>query len=298
MAEDLQGRFGIPEVVTFNQGEGGLSRVQITSAAAEAEIYLHGAHVTRWRPAGGKQVLFMSKSSMFQPAKPIRGGVPLIFPWFGPRQGHPESSAHGFARVHEWDVTEVKKQSDGAIQLTLAFSSSDATRPLWPGEFTLRYIVSVGKTLELTLEVKNTGEAAMQFEEALHTYFSVADVRQASVTGLGGVTYIDKVDQFARKKQDDQPIKITSETDRVYLNTQSACTITDSMLGRRITIEKEGSNATVVWNPWIAKAKAMPDFGDDEWTEMICVETCNCADNSVTVDPGAVHRMKAAIRIA
>jgi len=298
MASDLQERFGIPEVVTFNQGEGGLSRVQITSAAAEAEIYLHGAHVTRWRPAGAKPVLFMSKSSMFEKAKPIRGGVPLIFPWFGPRQGHPESPAHGFARLREWNVADVKKQADGAIQLSLTLGSDEATLAAGIGDFELRYLVTIGKTLEMALEVRNKDNSPLKFEEALHTYFTVADVRQVSVTGLSGATFIDKVDQFSRRKQDEQPIRITSETDRVYLNTQSSCTIVDPMLNRRITVEKEGSNATVVWNPWIAKAKAMPDFGDDEWTEMICVETCNCADNSVTLDPGAVHRMKAAIRIA
>src|SRR5579862_7041950 len=107
---DLQNRFGIPEVVTFDQGEGGLDRVLITSALAEGEIYLHGAHVTHWRPAGAKPVLFMSADSLFQKDKPIRGGVPIIFPWFGPRQGHPESPAHGFARTHPWTVAEVTQR--------------------------------------------------------------------------------------------------------------------------------------------------------------------------------------------
>jgi len=298
MATDLQSRFGIPEVVTFDQGEGGLDRVLITSSLADAEIYLNGAHVTHFRPAGAMPVLFMSAASLFQSGKAIRGGVPIIFPWFGPREGHPESPAHGFARTHAWDVAEVTKQPDGTVLLVFTFDSTDATRAIWPNDFSLRFSVSLGKTLVMTLEVQNTGKSPMKFEEALHTYLTVADVRQVSVAGLAHTTYIDKVDKFARKVQDDQSIKITGETDRVYLDTDSACTVTDPMLSRKLIVEKEGSDATVVWNPWIAKAKAMADFGDEEWPGMICVETCNCADHAITLAAGGMHRMKAVIRIA
>jgi len=61
-------------------------------------------------------------------------------------------------------------------------------------------------------------------------------------------------------------------------------------------VEKTGSNATVVWNPWIAKAKAMPDFGDDEWPSMLCIETCNVRENAVTIAPGQSHTMGAIIQ--
>ena len=64
-------------------------------------------------------------------------------------------------------------------------------------------------------------------------------------------------------------------------------TLTDPGFGRRIRVAKTGSLASVVWNPWIAKSRAMPDFGDDEWPGMICIETVNAADNAVTLPPGA-----------
>jgi D-hexose-6-phosphate mutarotase len=63
-----------------------------------------------------------------------------------------------------------------------------------------------------------------------------------------------------------------------------------------LVVEKAGSNATVVWNPWIAKAKAMPDFGDDEWPGMLCIETCNVQQYAITLAPGESHTMIATIR--
>jgi glucose-6-phosphate 1-epimerase len=53
----------------------------------------------------------------------------------------------------------------------------------------------------------------------------------------------------------------------------------------------------VVWNPWIAKAKAMADFGDDEWPRMLCIETANAAQCAVRLAPRSTHRMMARIRI-
>ena len=81
------------------------------------------------------------------------------------------------------------------------------------------------------------------------------------------------------------------------MNTQGACTIHDPGARRRIVVRKSGSNATVVWNPWVDKARAMPDFGDDEWPEMVCVETGNVNVHAVTLAPGARRTMTATIDV-
>jgi D-hexose-6-phosphate mutarotase len=72
-------------------------------------------------------------------------------------------------------------------------------------------------------------------------------------------------------------------------------TVRDPLLGRQLVIAKDGSQATVVWNPWIAKAKAMADFGDDEWPGMVCVETVNALDHTLTIPAGGSHHMVARI---
>jgi D-hexose-6-phosphate mutarotase len=292
--QQLNGSFSVPGRVSFESGEGALTRVALKTPRAEAHVYLHGAHVTHFAKTGERPILFMSKQSLFQRDKAIRGGVPICFPWFGPRAGHPESPMHGFARVAEWNVESASGQGDQTT-LVLSLKSSPETLKLWPHDFSARYTITVGDTLTLELEVANTGQSTFSFEEALHTYFTVQNVKDIGIEGLAGVDYIDKTDALAVKTQGNKPMKIAEETDRVYLGTKSACTVRDPGGRRRIVNAKENSDTTVVWNPWIAKAKAMADFGDDEWLNMVCIETCNVNVHAVNLAAGASHTMKAIV---
>jgi glucose-6-phosphate 1-epimerase len=294
---DLQRRFGIPGRVQIDEGPGSLPRLTVSSDLAAAELYLHGAHLTKFQPRGSRPVLFMSEESLFDPAKPIRGGVPVIFPWFGPRAGSPESPAHGFARIRPWSLESCETQPDGAIRIVLGLTGDEPSARLWPNPFTLRMGFTIGRSLSLDLEVRGAG-APLTFEEAFHTYFVVGDVRQVTVEGLENTEYLDKVDSFRRKTQSADPIRITGETDRVYLNTRSTCVLRDPVLQRTITVEKENSASTVVWNPWINKAKAMPDFGDDEWPGMICIETANVGDSAVRLEGSGTHQLQARILVS
>lgn len=290
-------RFVIPGRVDFDAGGGELARAILKTDASEAHVYLHGGHVTHFAKKGEPPVLFMSGQSLFQRDKAIRGGIPVIFPWFGPRQPDPvgKSPMHGFARLSEWTVDSTRHEG-GATTLVLTLGQSEATRALWPRDFLLRYSVMLsGDKLSLELTVENRDAEGFPFEEALHTYFAVSDVRHATVEGLAHTTYLDKTDNAVEKSQDASPTAITGETDRVYLATQGTCTINDPGHRRRVVVEKAHSDATVVWNPWIVKAKAMPDFGDDEWPGMLCVETCNVGPHAVTLAPGASHTMKVVI---
>lgn len=290
-------RLNLPaDVARIEPGAGGLSRIVITGPAADAHIYLHGAHVTHFQPKGSEPVLFMSGKSLFAPGKAIRGGVPVIFPWFGPRAGDPSAPAHGFARTAEWELLDATKDANDVVA-RLRLRSSDATRKWLPNDFELIYSVRVGASLELSLEVRNTSSAAFTFEEALHTYLAVGDVRTVEIEGLGGKTFIDKTAAQQRKTQQGA-IRIESETDRVYLDTPDTVTAFDPAMGRRLSVAKTGSRTTVVWNPWIDKARAMADFGDDEWPRMLCIETANAADNAVTLAAGQSHRMTTAINCA
>jgi glucose-6-phosphate 1-epimerase len=287
--------YSIPGVITLETGNGGLPRLAITTERAEAHIYLHGAHVTHYQPRRTPQpVLWMSAKSLFEPGKAIRGGVPLIFPWFGPHATDKSLPAHGFARTQPW-LPVTTSHDNGRASVTLELRPNDDTRKLWPHEFEARYTVTVAPdALDLALEIRNLSAAPFTFEEAFHTYLTVGDVRRTELTGLGGRTFLDKMDAAARKTQSG-PIRFTGETDRVYVDTPDAVTVNDPVLGRTITVAKDASLATVIWNPWIEKAKRMADFGDDEWPAMVCVETANCADHVVTLASGESHVMRAKI---
>jgi glucose-6-phosphate 1-epimerase len=296
-AEALRHR-EIPGLARIENSPGGLVRLVLTPPAATLHVYLQGAHVTHFQPAGEAPLLFLSKGSAFQPGKAIRGGVPVIFPWFGARQGHPESAAHGFARTLPWEIETLESAADGEINLSLVLAASDETRREWPHDFLLRHRMTCGRELRMTLEVENRGNAAFDFEEALHTYLAAADARQTRILGLAGSDYLDKVDGFRRKVQEEAPIRFTGETDRVYLHTAGTCTLEDPAGGRSLQVAKEGSATTVVWNPWIEKAAAMADFGDDEWPLMACIETANAAEDAVTLAPGARHAMTAVVSVS
>jgi glucose-6-phosphate 1-epimerase len=279
----------LPAGMKLEKDSHGLDRLIIQTDKADAVIYRHGAHLAEWTPKGHKPVLWMSAKSNFAHDKPIRGGVPICFPWFGPNAADPKLPMHGFARTSPWQVTHASV-SGGEAVVRLQLDTDLHTRALWPHDFSAVIEFRIGASLSMSLKVTNHGKTPFTFEEALHTYFTVGDVKQVKVTGLSGVTYIDKTDNFARKTQNGD-ITITAETDRVYLGTAGTVVLDDPSLKRKITVAKEGSN------PWIAKAKAMADFGDEEWPGMICIETVNAADHTVSLSPGASHTMTAKISV-
>jgi glucose-6-phosphate 1-epimerase len=278
-------------------GRGGLKRLLVTSSQASAEIYLHGAHLTHFQPRGGRPVLFTSGKSWFEPGKPIRGGIPICFPWFTTGADGKRMPSHGFARLAEWELASAEQGSDGTIELVLRLSSNEKTRQYWEADFEIEYRLQIGVSLHAQLCVRNKSRHSISIEEALHTYLAVSDVRHVTVEGLANTTYLDTVGAPRKRSQDDVPITIAGETDRVYLDTQSTCFVDDPGRQRRLIVEKTGSKATVLWNPWIAKAKAMPDFGDDEWPRMLCIETCNVREYAVALEPDQTHAMETKIRV-
>lgn len=265
--------FEIPGHLALAEGNGGLPKLLVTTPFSTAEIYRHGAHVTAFTKGGEPPLLFMSAAGNFARDKAIRGGVPIIFPWFGPREGVP---AHGFARTVEWDLKQTQLLPDGSVQVRFGLPAVKS--------YDVEYIVTVGATLTLELVVGNTGDKETSFEACLHTYFHIGSIDTVSITGLKGTEYLDKVKNTLALEEEDS-IRITAETDRVYFDTTATTEIIDPTLGRTIRVEKSGSRSTVVWNPWIAKSKAMDDFGDDEYPGMLCVESGNVGRNKITLPP-------------
>ena len=288
-------RLGAPELpasVRIGVGQGGLPVVRVTGRAGAAEVYLQGAHVTSWSPAGASSVLWISEFSEFAPGRPLRGGVPICFPWFGPHETDATAPPHGFARLSEWRLVQASEQADDVV---LVFRLTDSeVRSAWPYRFEALYTVTVGAQLGLALQVRNLDDVSVTFAEAFHTYLSVADVHAVEVSGFEDLAFIDRLGVPQARKAEGHPVTLAGETDRIYLGTNAAAHISDRS-GRRLSISTEGSQSRVVWNPWSAKAAAMPDFGADEWTGMVCVETANVLSDAITLAPGETHTMSAVI---
>lgn len=288
-------QLGIPGIAEILVGNGGLSKVSVTSAGAIGEIYMHGAHVTSWKPAGREEVFFVSSRSSWEDGRAIRGGVPISFPWFATKVDDPAAPAHGFVRTKAWQLESIS-QEGSAVTVSMSTASDEDTKRWSPAEFRLFYRVSFGSELRLELDVANTGETPLRFEEALHAYYRMGNIVETRVQGLNAVRYLDKTDSN-REKTQQGAVAVISETDRVYLDTSEAIEMDDPVLKRRIQLSKENSRTTVVWNPWREKARSMSDLGADEWMRMICVETSNVSDYSVVLAPGQQHNMKSFVRV-
>ncbi len=279
----------IPGRVALSTGPGGLNRIKATSNASTAEVCLHGAHVTGFQKNGEPPLLFMSAKSKFGPGLPIRGGVPVCFPWFGNRDGEP---SHGFARLTEWELVKTAVDADGAVTLRLAL-------PLLPGQeawqgLRTELIVTVAETLTLELVASNDScGKTLEVENCLHTYFNIGDIDRISLTGLQGAAF----DDFAlgaggaRRQGDAAPLRITQETNRVYPDNTDTVEIRDEILGRTVRVEKFQSRSTVVWNPWTTQ-KMPDDFDPAEHRKMVCVESGNVKQDRLSLAPGTTASLK------
>lgn len=289
---ELNQRFAISNHVQFKEIAEGMIIAEVANQHALSNIALQGAHVATFQPRGEEPVIWLSPKAKFAPGKSIRGGAPICWPWFGPHKTESKFPGHGYARTVPWDVLETKALPDGSTFLRFGLVESEATRAQWPNASTVQLEVTVGKALKVELVTANTGKQAFELSEALHTYFQISDVANMTIRGLEGCEYLDKVQDFARCKQQGG-IVIESEVDRVYVNTPADCVIEDKGLKRAIRIAKQGSLSTVVWNPWTEKAEKMGDFGPALHRDMVCVESGNALENTLTLKPGETHRLVA-----
>lgn len=288
--------FEIPGLVRLETDAHGLSRFVVTQAHVEAHLYLLGAQVTHFRPAGQEPLLWLSPLSPFQIGKAIRGGVPICWPWFGPHPSRADLPAHGLARTREWRPLDVARLADGRTRLRLALSEDDHTLEAWPHRFALTLSATIGESLELELTTTNTGETPFSYADALHTYLKVGDVLTASVQGLDGQPFLHST----RKHRGVQSGLIRfdgSEVNHIHVPSRGAVIIDDASRHRRIDVVKAGSEATVVWNPGEAGGTAMKDVGA-HWREFVCVEAGNCGDARIALLPGNAHTTRQLIKSA
>ncbi len=296
--ETLNAQFGIADHVTFGVGAHGAVSAVIQHADGEAEVALQGAQVLRWTPRGQAPVIWLSPAARFSAGKSLRGGVPVCWPWFG---AHPEDAskpAHGFARNLPWQVVATARLAD-ATQISLRLLPGAAQMPFWPYAAELSLQIEVGATLRLRLLTRNTGVQPFTLTQALHTYLQVGDIAQVTVEGLAGLDYIDRVPGRGDVRcQQQGAVTVAGEVDRIYLGAPGSVSVTDLGLQRRIQVSKQGSQSYVVWNPWIEKSAKFGDMGSEGYRQMLCVETTNAWDDTVTVQPGTEAVLATAYSVA
>jgi glucose-6-phosphate 1-epimerase len=248
----------------------------VSSDGARAEVYLHGAHVVSWIPAGGDEHLFLSERSAFASGSAIRGGVPVIFPQFASVGPLPK---HGFARNMAWELVS---QVDAAARFRL--SSSTATEAIWPRAFVAELDVRVGEpSLEIELGVENTGAEDATFTAALHTYLRVADVRETIIRGLAGHRYRDSAAGGATRVDDAEQVTIDGQVDRVYLDVPNPIDVVEPARTTRVSMT--GFKDVVVWNPGEKMSAGLADMEPDGYLRMLCIEAA-AVGTPIVLAPG------------
>jgi len=281
----------------------------VTHSASGAKCVVHdfGATVISFQTGAGRECLFVSRDAKKDGSKAIRGGIPLVFPQFG----QPDTSMpqHGFLRTNFWKVEESSafdNESEAGIRYSLALKDVKNSRGgQWDEntEFdcTCDYTVRIdGTKMTTSLEIKNTGSKAFEFQTLQHTYLQVEgksaqDPTQCYVEGLEGYGVVDKITntEYSWEKK---AVTIPDNVDRVYNppadKVSSNLSVTVAVgEGKKVKITGkgllEGNQAPVscvIWNPYKDKAAAMGDFGDDQYVDMICVEPGLLSGS--TLEPG------------
>jgi len=286
--EELDDKFGIEGELGFMEQDGGLVFISVYNKHAEAEICLYGAYVTRFTPHGTFDVLWVSQASDFEEGKPIRGGIPVCFPWFGPHESDEKMPLHGFARILYWEVIETASLPGGETRVVLQLAASSLTKAYWPFEFLARLEVVVGRQLEVRLQVENLGKEVFAYTSALHSYYHVSMIENISIEGLQNTPYYNYQDQVMHVQYDNL-LTINGEVNRRYIETTAGCLLHDPVYMRTIKAEKMGSEATVIWNPWKEFCEKAPDLDDEDYQSFVCIEAANIYNNKIKLYPGEKH---------
>eukprot|EP00903_Cladosiphon_okamuranus_P009477 g9031.t1 len=265
------------------------------------EVQLHGATVTSFKTSKGREVLFLSEKAVFNGAKAIRGGIPLVFPQFG--QPDKAMPSHGVARTATWNLSEeATPEEDGHVKANFVLGHSEETLAKWPHPFSLRYEVDLADdVLTVTLHVTNPGEQAFDFQTLLHTYLSISEIEETKIEGFHNVDYVDQLKNGATFTDERPQADFTCEVDRIYsgeigdVSVWGGTKVTNSCVkaapgAAEVCVPVD----VVLWNPWIAKAKSLADFDDEEYHKMVCIEP-GIVGKFHSIAPGETFSLKQVI---
>ena len=310
MTDQFEGLPGVDHYREFNAlpgihiaFHGELLAVDIDNQSASARVFLQGAQVSHYRRHGEPPVLWCSDQCDYREGTPLRGGIPLCWPWFGVLDKNPaaisrqvvggDRPAHGLVRNRVWHLAGIEQPSPALTRLILTLSVTPENG--WNAPASLTLVVEIGDRLGLDLYVTNDGPEAFYFSAALHSYYAVSAIDRVRVQGLERLNYIDCVDGWTTRRQRGD-LAIAAETDRIYHGTWQPLTLVDRGWRRALVISSEGSDSAVIWNPWIDKSRRLPQFADAAYKDMLCIETANAGDDCVVLEPGQQHRLGFSVR--
>jgi glucose-6-phosphate 1-epimerase len=291
----LNERFAVTGAVRFGEGNAEMTKLEMRFNEARLELYLQGAHITRYQPIAGVEVLWMSDTASYSPAKALRGGIPLCWPWFGADTENPDRPQHGYARTSDFSVVSTLADEQ-ATSIVLTLDPAQAPYPDWHNRLGLEFEIRLSDTLWMEMRSHNLSDSPLTLSNALHSYFSISSRSQVAIPAVTRLTYLDKLQNYLPQQQA-SALSINGEVDRVYQAPPATIDLLDPGKGINTSIRSWGNNNLVIWNPGEQKAQLMADFDDDGYEQMICIEPANALEQSITLLPGACHRLGQLIKI-
>lgn len=229
----------------------GLEFIRIEHPRARALLSLLGGQLLQYRPAGRPELLWLSEQAVLDGSKPIRGGIPLCWPWFGKASG--QGPQHGTARLGHWQLELLSEDEEG-VTLTLLFRD---------GALQLRQRLQLGSTLTVEATTTNLGNDAARVQLALHSYFAIPRVEDCRIEGLGP-DYRDSLKDGHVSGGD--ACRFTPPFDRIYTAPRSRTLLHAG--DRVIRLEHKAHDSLVLWNPGSALPADMADTSG-----FVCVES-------------------------
>ena len=220
----------------------------------------------------------------------------MCWPYFAKQGQPPDAPQHGLVRTMQWQVTHAERTPDGEIVLALA-------GPEVPGApMNVILTMRIGRALEQALTTVNLSKETVRFTQALHTYFRVADADRVHVTGLDGLTYSDKFDNFNEHTQRGdwnlQDARDSGRSDRIYANTGNYFELIDPAGQRKIMLTTSGSKTLVAWNPGAEFIKTFADLPPEGWRNYVCLEAANCGADVIELGTDDSHVLQQTIGVA
>ncbi len=284
-----------------------LIAITVENQAATACVFLQGAQISHYSHSDQPAILWLSPCCDYRAGQPLRGGIPICWPWFGELDKNPapvrqqinsdNTPAHGFVRNRDWQLADVSIINPALTRLCLKLDIAAGEEALWPFATQLQLNIEIGNQLKISLEITNRDSRSFHFSAALHSYFALSDITAIHIDGLDDKPFVDSLDHWQQKQQQG-PITFTGEVDRIYQQLEDPITLIDPDQQTTITVQAEGSNSAVIWNPWCDKAKTLSQFTDDAYRQMVCIETANALDDCIELAPGNSHCLGANISIS
>ncbi len=258
--------------VLYKSTAPGLPLLVIDSPLCNAVLSPYGAQLLEFKPKDKAPLLWLSPKAVFEQGVPIRGGIPLCAPWFGPHPTDSQKPNHGFVRNNDWTVKSIEEFANGEVKLDFLFDTQDTEAETYDYCFQLKLSMTLGDSVKLALTVVNLGGDEMPFSWAFHTYFAINHLDATRVTGLTREEYLDQTDALTPCIQA-KDITFTNEVDRVYQGIGEEQSILCDREGVTIA-DVKGSccPSAIVWNPYTELAAKMKDIGPNGHLQFICVE--------------------------